>query len=48
MKKYIVYAPHKCEFTSGKYTAVQKVDNFGKNYNRLLGFVPQTLHRILR
>ena len=43
----IIHIPEKnkckvCEFTSGKYTAVQKVDNFGKNYNRLLGFAPQT------
>lgn len=31
-----------CEFTSGKHTAVQEVTNFGKNYNRLLGFAPDT------
>jgi len=43
----IIYIPTEnhckvCEFTSGKYTAVQSVPDFGKNYNRLLGFAPQT------
>lgn len=32
-----------CEFTSGMHTAVlDSVNNFGKNYNRLLGFAPET------
>lgn len=32
-----------CEFTSGMHTAVlDSVNNFAKNYNRLLGFAPET------
>ena len=43
----IIYIPENnnckvCEFTSGNHTAVQQVKNFGKNYNRLLGFAPET------
>ena len=31
-----------CEFVSGKYTTVQKCRPSGKNYNRLLGYAPET------
>ena len=44
----IIYIPANnnckvCEFTSGMHTAVlDSVNNFAKNYNRLLGFAPET------
>ena len=43
----IIYIPSDnnckvCEFTSGKYTNVQGEKDFVKNYNRLLGFAPET------
>ncbi len=31
-----------CEFVNGKHTTVQKCRPFGKNYNRLLGYAPET------
>ena len=43
----IIYIPEKnqckvCEFTSGLHSAVQRVSRFGKNYNKLLAYAPET------
>jgi len=31
-----------CEFTSGSNTCLQDIAHFGKNYNQILGFLPET------